>query len=157
MTTQFLCQKLYFITNEYKLCINEVLCSSVICCVTFYSFGFLNDPPPSSQINHVQRLILSYRCPAKLDLFLDRFPYLMFSQLPFASGLLYFSISSFSMTGCVTGQQTLISYSPCSLVAPLFIFSVSPACDCSCLAIGHSALYQTIRCLDSQSITVSHI
>ena len=29
-------------------------------CQIFYSFGFLRGPPPSSQINHTQRLILSY-------------------------------------------------------------------------------------------------
>ena len=36
----------------------------ILCGVTFYSFDFLKDPPPSSQINHTQRLILSYKCPA---------------------------------------------------------------------------------------------
>ena len=35
---------------------------SQICYVLFYSFGFLRGLPPSSQINHTQRLILSYEC-----------------------------------------------------------------------------------------------
>lgn len=29
-----------------------------------FSFRFLRGPPTSSQINHIQRIILSYECPA---------------------------------------------------------------------------------------------
>ena len=128
-------------------------------CVMFYSFVFLGVPPPSSQINHTQRFVLSSECPALPGLVLASFSYLKLSWLPFASGLFpsLTSVvlpSSYSVTDWVAA---LTSSFPCSHCSFLCMYSLLPASPSPSLLLPrYSCLFfRPSAVLDRQRITAS--
>ena len=103
--------------------------SQQLCCGIFFSFGLLRGPPSSSQINHTQKLILSYECPAlawlvSWQLFLNYSIYLLTLDFYRSLSFFFFCIpffTSFSMA--FWGSWLLVSSSPCFLASPLPWFS----------------------------------
>lgn len=136
----------------------------------FYSFDFCEGPPPSSQISHTQRLILSYKCLA-LAWIVSCQLFLYYPRLPFASVLspfLLYILLLILLQGRLS-SWSLTSSSPCFSSSLVILLYSLPAClsyPCSCLLVVqifirtsgvlHRQSYHSLTELNDCCINKSH-